>query len=211
LFAGIWGLIELWSLVPEAGQFIVNFVAPAATGVWATTIYILTLILIWPASLFFLLYGLFVVNKVIAAPFLALLAEYHLIEAGVLADRPFHLRHWLAVGAKMFFVSLIKSIVFTILGVFLFFVSFIPVLNVVAVSGALLIVAFDLSDYAFEALQMGFRERIRFFLANLSTFSGIATAMGLVFFVPGLNVFSFPACVAGATDVVRRILREQAR
>jgi uncharacterized protein involved in cysteine biosynthesis len=209
LVLGGWWLVYLWGAMPAIGHRLVEFVAPQASATTATFLFVLALVLFWPAALFLLLYSLFIVNKIVGSPFHALLAEHILIEEGVLEDRPLGVGHRLIAVIQMFLVSLVKSLVFIAIGVILFFVSFIPVLNFLAAFGAFLLVAFDLADYAFEALEMDFSRRVKFFTDNLATFSGIAVAMGLVFFIPGLNFFLFPACVAGASDVVRRIMRSE--
>lgn len=205
LFVGGFALYQLWSLIPALALDAVSLIAPAAAGWFAVTLKFVVLVLLWPVMLIVLLYILLLATKVIGAPFHALLAERILIEEGVIMDRPFNFGEWMKLTLKMLWVSLIKVAIFVVVGAVLFLVSFFPGLNLIASFAALLLVAFDLADYSFEALQLGFRDRVRFFRVNLSAFAGLAAAMGLIFFVPGLNFFLFPASVAGASDVVRRL------
>ncbi|MCM2280500.1 MAG: EI24 domain-containing protein [Bdellovibrionaceae bacterium] len=172
-----------------------------------STVYWLVVILLWPVCLVAIFYGVFIATKILAAPFHALLAERALMEFDALQDRPFQFGPWVRVSVRMLRVSIVKALLFAVLGLFLFAVSFVPVLNVFAAFGFLLIVAFDSTDYSFEALQMGFRDRLGFFRRHFFYFCGLAASLGLVFFIPGFNFFLFPAAVVGGSDLVSRRLK----
>lgn len=184
-----------WSFVPPDLQ---------AAAYWAAAI------LLWPAFLVALFFCTYLFTKIVASPFHALLAERALIELNEVEDRPFELMRWLRVSVRMFLVSILKTGIFATVGAALFVASFVPFLNVIAAFGFLLIVAFDSTDYAFEALQWGLRERVRFFRDHITYFFGFAAALGLVFFVPGFNFLLFPAAVVGGSELVHRILRSKA-
>lgn len=190
--------------LPVFVQSALVFVGMAATG-WLTSIfYWLSLILLWPAALFALVYFLFVISRVLATPFYALLAEAVLVETGLIQDRPFRVREWLAISARMLMVSLGKLVIFVVLGATLFLFSFLPGLGLLTAFGFLLMASFDIVDVSLEAMQIGLRDRIRFFRGEFSSFAGLAMVLGLVFLVPGLNFFIFPASIAGGSEIIRR-------
>lgn len=197
-FSNLGGLVSGWVMGTE-------FAPEAIRGILRWVV----LILIWPVAFIGLFYMTFLVTKVIAAPFHALLAERALIELKGIEDRPFVVREWLKISVRMFWVSLLKAFLFAVLGAILLLASFIPVVNLFAAFGFLLIVAFDCADYSFEARQMGLRERLRYFRSNLWYFFGFASSLGLVFFIPGFNFFMFPAAVAGGSDLVTSIASER--
>lgn len=167
-------------------------------------------VLIWPAALFALLYFLFVITRIFAAPLYALLAEQVLIDQKVIKEQPFHLVRWTGTNLRMLSISILKSILLLVAGVLLFVLSFVPGLAVFTGLGFLLIVVFDVMDYSFEAKQLNLSDRFRFFQRHILAFLGFSFAMGLVFFVPGLNFFLFPAAVAGAGDLLRRLMHLKA-
>lgn len=189
-------------LVPSAVESALGFlgVHPGPFVYWPLWI------IAWLAAVFAVFYGLFILTRLIAAPFYGLLAERVLIEEGALPDEPFRLGPWLGIMLRMLGVSIARAVLFTAIGVVLFAMSFIPMLGFLSATGFLLIVALDLADYAFEALRMSLRQRLRFFRCHFPVFLGFALALGLVFLIPGLNFFLFPASVAGASDLVRRFL-----
>jgi CysZ protein len=200
----IWGLVWAFSHLGVLVEAALLTLA-SLSGLYFSVLYWLALILVWPAFVLALFFFVFLISKVIASPFNALLAERALLQLGHIEDRPCRLGPWLRVSARMLVVSFVKAVVFAVLGIVLLLLSFVPVLNVAAAFGFLLIVAFDSADYSFEALQMGFRARIRYFFAHFAEFSGFATSLGLVFFIPGFNFFLFPAAVAGGSNLISRI------
>jgi len=198
VFYGLsWGVSNLPILV----EMVLLQIA-SLSGLYFTTIYWIALILIWPAFLIALIYSIFLSTRLIAGPFHALLAERALMTLGVLKEQPFAFGPWLQLTARMFIVSLLRTILFAFAGLLLFIVSLIPGLNFLAVMGFCLILAFDSADYSFEAMQMGLRKRLSFFLAHFWRFSGLAVGLGLVFLIPGFNFFLFPLAVVAGSDVI---------
>lgn len=204
---GFFGLHSLLlPYAPVLSAKIIGFLG-GATVMSGFLYWLALLVFVWPVLLFTLLYGLYLASRICAAPFFSLLAERVLIEEKVLPDAPFRIFPWLGASVRMFVVSLGKALVFTVLGAVLFFLSFIPVVNIFSSIGFLLIVAFDMTDYSFEALQLGLRRRFALFKSHFAVFLGFALALGLVFLIPGLSFFLFPASVAGGSDVVRRLIQ----
>jgi CysZ protein len=199
------GITFLAGLLPSMAAMGVGWTGIAA-GSWLNgALYWLVLVLAWPVALLALFYFLFLLVRVVASPFYSFLAEVVLIENGTLTESSFRMGHWFRTSVRMFKVSLVKLVLFTLIGVLLFILSFLPGFGVITGYCFLLMAAFDAVDASFEALQMGFRDRIRYFRGNLSVFSGMAVTMGLVFLIPGLNFFLLPSAVAGGADLVRRL------
>jgi uncharacterized protein involved in cysteine biosynthesis len=69
----------------------------------------------------------------------------------------------------------------------------------------LILIGYDVTDYALEALQWSWERRVKFFRENFPAFIGLGAALGLVFLIPGLNFFLLPASVAGAAELVRKL------
>lgn len=193
-FGNVGPMISAWAVGIEAAP---EFLRSALH--WAV------LLLMWPIALVAVLYGSYILTKVIGSPFHALLAERALIALGDIEDKPFQMIPWLRVSARMLLVSLLKTLLFAVLGATLFVATWIPIVNIFAAFGFLLIVSFDCVDYSFEAKQMGFRGRLRYFRDNLPYFCGFAVSLGLVFFIPGFNFFLFPAAVTGGSELFHRI------
>ncbi len=200
-----WGFSLLAGWIPSIATMMMGWFGMDPTSFGSTFLYWTIIIAAWPFALFALVYFLFLLARLIAAPFYALLAEQVLIETGALADRPFQFGEWLRVNARLFGVALVKVGFFALIGIVLFILSFIPGLGLLTGFGFLLIAAYDIIDISLEALQLGFRQRFQFFRARMPAFLGFACVLGLVFLVPGLNFFLFPAAVAGGSDVVRRL------
>jgi CysZ protein len=199
------GISYLAGLLPSLAAIGLGWTGIAA-GSWVYgALYWVVLILAWPVSLLALFYFLFLLVRVVAAPFYSFLAEVVLIENGTLKESSFRLGSWLDTSMRMFKVSLVKLVLFTFFGAVLFVLSFLPGLALITGFCFLLMAAFDAVDASFEALQMGFLDRIRYFRANLAVFSGMAVIMGLVFLVPGLNFFLLPSAVVGGADLLHRL------
>lgn len=180
------------------------FKIESLTATYFPFVYGVVMILVWPAFLMALLYAVFLLAMLIASPFHAVLAERSLIALTVLKNEPFQFMRWLRSTVHMIVVSVLKVLIFTVVGLALFVLSFIPLVNFVAGFGFLLVITFDCTDFSFEALQMGLRARLRYFFSNFMRFSGFAAALGLVFLVPGFNFLLMPVAVVGGSDLVSR-------
>jgi CysZ protein len=150
--------------------------------------------------------GIFVAylgQAIIALPFYALLAERALSVQGALVEEPFEFGRWLRSSARMLRISLMKSALFLFLGLCLFLLSFIPVVNVAAVFGTLLILSFDQLDYSFEAMRFGFRRRLGHMGSHKRMWCGMAAGLGLTLLVPGLTLIVAPGAVVGAAILLK--------
>ncbi|MBK7889450.1 MAG: EI24 domain-containing protein [Bdellovibrionales bacterium] len=159
---------------------------------------------LWP--IWFLLLGLalYLLARLIVAPLYSMLAERTLIETGVRVDEPFRALSWMALTARMAWISLLKTALFAVVGMLLFGFSFIPGLNVLATIGFVHIVAFDICDYSFEAMGWPLAARFRHFRAHWPVFSGFAFGLGVAMLIPGLNLLLLPGAVVGGALIVGR-------
>lgn len=145
-------------------------------------------------------------QNILAMPFNALLAERTLSLLGALKPEPFELKKWLLTTLRMLRVSLIKTVIFICLGIFLFVASFIPVVNVIAVFGSLLLLSFDQLDYSFEALRFGLRRRLKHAASHKRMWCGMAAGLGLTLLAPGLTLIVTPGAVVGAALLMKESL-----
>ncbi|MDZ4660279.1 MAG: EI24 domain-containing protein [Pseudomonadota bacterium] len=175
------------------------------SGVFAWMLFYFFKILLWIIFFIFLSFVAYLFGQIISSPFSAVLSEKSLIKLNVIKDRPFLLKIWLATSIKMMRISLVKGVLFLLIGVVLFFAGMIPVINILVPFAVLLTIAFDSADYSFENLHMTLRERLAFFRKNFSIFAGYSMALGIVLFVPGLNFFLFPASVVGSSLLIAQI------
>lgn len=199
------GLPFITSLVAPFTAWIVSLfkVKPTSdTALWMSWV---LPVLIWPALAVALLYILVVVTRLFVSPFYSLLSEKVLVVRGVLQPEKFRLVPWVSSNFKMLRVSLLKAFLFSAVGLILTVLSFIPGVGLITAFGFMVLIAYDVTDYALEALQWNVPQRFDFFKRHFPAFIGLGAALGLVFLIPGLNFFLLPASVAGAADLVRRL------
>ncbi len=186
----IWGTNNLGILATEA----LLFLLPASVESWTSWLIYPALFLFWIAFMVLLIYFIYILGLLLAAPFMGFMAEHILRARGLKADVSI---------LSMMKVAIYKVILFSLVGIALFICSFIPGLNIVSSFGAFLILAFDSMDYSFEAHGLKLSERIRFFRKHLPTFLGMASALGLTLLVPGLTLLILPFAVSGAAVLYR--------
>lgn len=175
---------------------------------WEQILYYPILVLTFIVCLVLLFTCVFFLTNLIASPFNAVLAERTLVLEGGLAGKQFQVGRWLKVSARMLIIAVTKAVIFLSLGAVLFFFGLIPGLNVIAAFVGLLMMSFDCADYSFEALEMSFRDRLRFHRSHLAEFSGFGCALGLTFLIPGLNFLLYPGTVVGAACLVADLRRQ---
>ncbi len=185
-----WGAnhLTIW-----ATEFLL-WILPGPIDSWTTWLMYPTAFLFGIAFLVVLIYFVYVLGLLIAGPFMSFMAEGILRKAGIKADVSF----W-----SMVRVAIVKTFLFSLLGVLLFACSFAPGLNVISSFGAFLILAFDSMDYAFEAHGKSFSQRLQFFINNFLIFLGMASVLSLTLIIPGLTLLVLPVAVAGATVIYR--------
>lgn len=167
---------------------------------------------LWPISLLLLGAAIYMAVRLVAAPFYSLLAERTLVELGSRHAVAFSLRDaptWILIALRMLMVSLAKALLFTLASVILFVVSFIPILNVLATLGFMHMLAFDISDYAFEAMEWPLSRRWAHVRTHAMTYTGLACGLGIAMLIPGVNLILLPAAVVGASETLHRTLEHQ--
>lgn len=197
------GIPALYYLIPSVSHMLMLKLGLTAMTTLDQILYYGVIALTVPVALFGLLFLLFLASQLLAAPFYALLAERVLVETALLAEQPFRAGEWLRNNLHLLMVALLKVAVFGALGLILMALSILPGIGIFSAFGLLMMTAFDIADISFEALKMGFRDRLRFFREEFVSFVGLACALGLIFLVPGLNFFMFPAAIAGVSGILR--------
>ena len=142
-----------------------------------------------------LIYLSYLVHVILCGPFYSLLADRALHDLGKSVKGRFR------VTVHAMVASVAKAAIFFVIGVGIFVFSFVPLVNVVGLMMALLILAFDTMDYSFEAMGMGFRARLRYFLRHFPQWLGMAASLALTLMVPGLTLLILPGAVVGAAMI----------
>jgi CysZ protein len=195
------GLFLGWTTIPPMLTALVAGLVPTATF-WGAILYYPILILTMLSFAVLLFACVFLVTNLIATPFNALLAEKTLVHLGRIKPQSFKLGSWIKMSSRMLVISMVRAFFFIILGIGFFFLGLIPGLQVPAAFGGLLLISFDCSDYAFEALQNSLFQRFRKYRRYFIEFCGFSCALGLTFMIPGLNLLLYPATVVGASLLV---------
>lgn len=197
--AGLFAAYQLVNFVSyELGSLLA--LEPGGLGSVALTI------VLWPACLLILGVGVYMTVRLIAAPFYSFLAEKTLVKLGTRRDQPFVLHRWVWISFRMLLISLAKSVLFAVASTVLLLFSLAPGLNIVVTIGFMSLVAFDISDYAFEAMEWPLKRRFRHVRTHWLTYSGLACGLGLVMALPGFNLILLPAAVIGASETLHRTL-----
>ena len=183
----------------------VGWVLPVTTGVIFSIFYYPILIFFWLVFLVVWIYLIYLIASVIAAPFNSILAERALMEIGVIEDRPFNMAKWTATSVKMMITALIKGVVFLILGIVIFALSFVPVLNILSSYFALMIMSFDSLDYSYEILELNLRQRLKVFRQLFPEATGMSGAFAVTLLLPGLTLLAMPAAVVGGACVLKTV------
>lgn len=174
------------------------------TGLVYGLLYYILLIFSWMAFIVIYFFFLYIFLSIIASPFYSIIVEKALVHVGAMQDQKLNLSGILKKSIRMFWVSLLRGVILGIIGLILFLLSFIPLLNLVAAYLAFIILAVDSADYTFEAFEMGLNERFQFFREHFFVFAGMGGFVGLVLFVPGLILLVMPSAVVGAASIVAK-------
>jgi uncharacterized protein involved in cysteine biosynthesis len=154
-------------------------------------------------ALFASVYVLYLSQSLIAVPFYSALSDRALAQLGKKPPDTRTWKEWMRHTLSMLRVSLIKFMLLLVVGLILFVFSFVPVLNLFALAGAMMILAQDCMDYSLEALGFGFRLRLRYFSRNLAQWLGMAFGLGLTLLLPGLTLLIIPGAIVGTAIIVK--------
>ncbi len=194
VFVGTWVWLFSW-LLPEVEQ-----AATMVMGEWlGGAAWLLSLLAVAAAGLIAFYAAFPAIVRVVAAPFLALLADRVFEDiSGLPAPMPPGGRfvRWVIrpilealalLGLRVVVTLLALSLLcIPVAGTFLFFLVLLPVEGM------------DLLDLAMSARAVPIRERYRCLLRNLPATSGLGLGAAAVLLVPVVNVFLLPALVVGA-------------
>ncbi|MGE0527174.1 MAG: EI24 domain-containing protein [Bdellovibrionales bacterium] len=193
----------LWSYLPLWIQSLISGVLGLASGFWYDLLYYPMIIGGGVLAFVALLYVTYVLHTLIAVPFYSALAERTRIQLGKKENISLGFGRWLAMTARMMWVSVVKALLLLGAGLILFLCSFIPVLNILAALGALLILAFDCMDYTFEVHGMDLRARLDYLFRERAQWAGMAAGLGLTLLIPGLTLLAIPGAVVGGALIMK--------
>jgi uncharacterized protein involved in cysteine biosynthesis len=187
-----WTHVGLWV------QQLIGLILGQATGWWYDLLYYPLAvgggILVFLATI----YVAFVVHNLVAIPFYSLLADRTLVQLGKKRGDS----SWRS-SLRLLRVGVLKSILLLAMGVVLFVFSFVPFLNLLAVTGALMILAFDCMDYAFDGVGFSLRQRLGYLLREWAQWLGMAAGLALTLLVPGLTLLIVPGAVVGSALILK--------
>jgi len=153
--------------------------------------------------------GTLLVSRIIGLPFYSFMAERSLKLLSNEAPPPLSFSKQISFAARMFFVSLLRTAVLLPVLFLLVVASLIPGVQLVAAALSMLIAAFDFSDYALEAKGIALTSRFKFLKANFYEFAGFSVFVGMIFFIPIVNVFLLPLAVLGGSVLVHECSKSQ--
>lgn len=194
--------VLLWVYVPS-WVYAVMMGLGFSEGFWYQLLYYLALISIALVSVIGSVYIVYVLQQLLAIPFYSLLAERTLIGVGKKADTKMAFRIWAAHNFRMLRISLIKLLVVLPAALLFLVFSFVPLLNLFAVVGVLLILSSDAMDYSHEAMGWGFRQRMEYYKRHWKQWFGMAAGLALTLPLPGLTLLAIPGAVVGAALIVK--------
>jgi uncharacterized protein involved in cysteine biosynthesis len=143
-------------------------------------------------------YVAFVLQLGLAVPFNSVLAQKTLERRGLSTEIS-----W-SDTLRMLKTGIFKTLILLVLGLVLFVFSFVPMLNLLAITAALFIMAFDLMDYSFDAAGiMGFRRRLGYLFKYRAQWAGMAAGLALTLLVPGLTLLVTPGAVVGCALIMK--------
>ena len=195
------GLSQLQTLLMTVTSYIVTDTTGVLGALLFGFLYFVSAIIF--AVMYF--YFVYMISQIIASPFYSVITEKTLTHYGLIKGVK-TLRQQIAVAWRMFFASMLRGALFMGIGVLLFVLSFIPVLNFIAAFIVFLILALDSADFSFETMEFPLAKRWTFFKENFIEFVGMGTFVGLTAVIPGLILFVMPLAVLGTTEFVAQKL-----
>ena len=174
-------------------------------GIWLSWLYVLFYSFSGLVYGVVLLYSVFLLVKILASPFHAIIAEKTLIHLNQRVVSPSNIKEWVTHSIKMIVTSLREVIFFLAVGFCLFIISFIPGMNIISAMGFLIILAFDCTVYSLEAKGFNYQDRLGFMKKNIFAYCGFGISLSILFFIPGLNILLFPIAITGGSYLVSRL------
>jgi CysZ protein len=135
----------------------------------------------------------------ILSPFYSFLIERVLFLKGIKTVEPMGFGAKIAFFARVLRGSILKSVLFLIIGLVLFLMSFIPGLNIVTLYLGMCLLAADHFDLIFETRGLEFSERMSGLWSKKINVFGLGLFYFICSFIPGLNLILTSFVVIGAT------------
>lgn len=189
-----------WLLFDRLGDWSrawVDSLSFLGSGVWHDLAYYPVLLGAGVVIILATLYAAFLLQILVAIPFFSLLSDRTLVKLGKKPPTDWR------TTVRMIKVGLVKTVVFLGVGVILFVFTWIPILNLVSLFCALLVMAFDLIDYSFENVGMGFRDRLAYLYRERVQWIGMAAGLALTMVIPGLTLLVTPGAVVGGAMILK--------
>lgn len=187
-----------FSMVIQVLPAKIALLIPSVTSMVGQFAYWLVLIIAFVFCFFAVGFLSIFITKILALPFYTLIAErsYDIASGKPIQTSSFMV--WIHENIQMLRVATVKAILFFFIGLFLFAISLVPVINLIAFGGGLFLLAFDCMDYVLEIRRLGFRQRMTCLRHLAPELTGVATVLGIFLIIPGMSFILIPATVAGS-------------
>lgn len=197
------GLYYLAGIIPS----IVFYVGSRITAVPGSWIVIILTIVVWPIMLLILGLVTYIAIRLFVSPVYSFLAEAVLAALDLKRAGTLGVAGWLSFSLRMFLITVVRSVIFLAAAVLFFICSFVPFLNILAWLGVSLALAFDFSDYSFEAMGWSLSRRFTYVKKNFNLYAGFAVCLGFLFTIPGMGIVIMPAAVVTGGLLMKRAER----
>lgn len=164
---------------------------------WQVMIQWLFQLFFWILVVFVNFFMSYLVIILVGGPFYTLLAEKVILSY----EPTFKTQLGWKDSLRMVGIALLKILVFLVLGLICFVISWLPVLNILAALVIFLTVIYDCFDYTFEVAGLGLRQRWQTIQSFFPEMLGAVGALFLLSLVPGLFFLLLPAFIAGAAKL----------
>lgn len=206
VFLAIYMIANFWSHSTSLMPFVMNWMPGFATFADQIKVGQFSLFaalfqgVFWVFLVLFALYFSYIVLSILGSPFYSLMADRILIRKGIQPHLKNNLIRWLYTSLRMFIISIVKLIFFVGLTSFLFVVSFWSFGLMLVPLVVCLMIAYDCIDFSLECMNYSFSQRWRYFNDHFSLFLGLALAILICSFIPGLFTISLPFFIAGGAE-----------
>lgn len=140
----------------------------------------------------------FMLIQIISIPFYSLSCERILMKRGVFPNREFNMGVWIRLNIRLLIISLVRMAIFLFFGMIVFFISFIPGLQFLAMVYSGYVMALDSIDYTLEIYEMNLGRRMGIYFGEMGFFLGLGVVLLPSLFIPGLTLILLPIAVVGS-------------
>ncbi len=136
--------------------------------------------------------------QLLSIPFYSLICERILVKRKVFPNRPLDIATWIRLTLRLFVISLFRMVIFLIIGIFVFIISFVPGLQILALIYSGYVMAVDSLDYTLEIYEVSLGRRFYIYLSHFGFFMGMIIWLLPTLFIPGLTLIFLPITVVGS-------------